>query len=440
MSENLSKRILEQSMALLDKSLEVTSPENLVKNSIKFINNKLSINDEEIKNYKKIHVIGFGKASLKMYQGFYEVLGYKNISRALLVTHITKSSYSYPKTKIIISSHPFISKKSEKAAKSIIKFVRNIATDDLLIVLVSGGGSAMLSLPIDELSLNEKINYISKILIAGIPEREANEIKKSLSKIKGGGISENAGCSQIVNLFLSDERNHQFDAIASGPSTQKKYIDPISFIKKYELEDITSVKIRNIFKKLSASNNKNYKSKKIKNFLIGSRENLLQTITDYSSDFNFSRVYFLKNLAEISTENAASYLSCEYKRIYKHAKKGMNLVVSSGEIQVPIVNPKTAKGGRNQHLAAMMMKNHQFNFPFVFIAYATDGMDFLEGVTGAYYADYHLNLIKEKQEYITQAIRKNQTYNLHHSFKTLLEGKKTGNNVSDIYLFSFFKD
>ena len=440
MNNKTVKNLFEQTQDLLDQSLAISSPNKLVMNCVEFNDANLVINNEEIKNYNNIYVIGFGKASLKMFQGLFEVLGSKCIEKALLVTHIDNHNLCFPKTEIIISSHPFITDKSERAAKKIMDFIETINSDDLLIVLVSGGGSAMLSLPIDQLTLNEKVDYISRILVAGIPEREANEIKKSLSKIKGGGISENAGCSQIVNLFLSDERNHKFDAIASGPSTEKISVDSYQIIKKYDLEGITPNNIKEMIRNHSRQKKKISKKKEIKNFLIGSRENLLQSLSSCAPNFNFKKVHILENLSEINTEEAARYLSNNYKKIYETSPKGMNLVLSSGEIQVQIPNTETAKGGRNQHLVAVMMQKYQFEFPFTFLAYATDGMDFLEGVTGAYYTDNHLKLIKQKLNYVMEAIKNNQTYNLHKSFKTLLKGEKTGNNVSDVYLFSFFKD
>ena len=261
MNNKAVKNLFEQTQDLLDQSLATSSPNKLVMNCVEFNDTNLVINNEEIKNYNNIYVIGFGKASLKMFQGLSEVLGSKCIEKALLVTHIDNHNFRFPKTEIIISSHPFITDKSERAAQKIMDFIETINSEDLLIVLVSGGGSAMLSLPIDQLTLNEKVDYISRILVAGIPEREANEIKKSLSKIKGGGISENAGCSQIVNLFLSDERNHKFDAIASGPSTEKTSIDSYQIIKKYDLEGITPNNIKEMIRNHSRQKNKISKKK-----------------------------------------------------------------------------------------------------------------------------------------------------------------------------------
>ena len=116
------------------------------------------------------------------------------------------------------------------------------------------------------------------------------------------------------------------------------------------------------------------------------------------------------------------------------------MIIATGEIQVAIDNPQLAKGGRNQHLAALMMIKSRFNFPFCFIAYATDGMDFLSGIAGAYYTNEHVDLIKSKANKIKKNIKLNQSYNIHNDLNTLLRSDKTGNNVSDFYLFSFIKE
>ena len=103
MKNNISENIFQKTKGLLNESLDITSPENLVNDSLNFSDNQLVINGEEINNYKKIYVIGFGKASLKMFQGLFQVLGAKYIEKALLVTHISEHGFKFPKTEIIVS-------------------------------------------------------------------------------------------------------------------------------------------------------------------------------------------------------------------------------------------------------------------------------------------------------------------------------------------------
>ena len=435
----ISSNLAKDTFDLLYSSLDETTPDKLVRDQVVFEVESILLSGQKITDFNKIYVVGFGKASLKMYQGLIEAIGENYIEKAILVTHINDHNYHFKDTEIILSSHPFITDKSHYSGERLINFVQKINKKDLLIGLISGGGSAMVALPIDSISLAEKVELISKVLIAGIPEREANEIKKTLSKIKGGGLSSSSKSNQILNLFLSDERNHKYSAIASGPLTERRQVDSYSIIKNYNIEAIFPDNILSFIKNQSNQIDEGNRNV-INNFLIGSRENLITALKIKATDYQFKKTFSLGNLFNISSDDAASYLIENYLKIYESAELGLNLIIATGEIQVAIDNPQLAKGGRNQHLAALMMIKSRFNFPFCFIAYATDGMDFLSGIAGAYYTNEHVDLIKSKANKIKKNIKLNQSYNIHNDLNTLLRSDKTGNNVSDFYLFSFIKE
>ena len=178
----INSNLAKDTFDLLYSSLDETTPDKLVRDQVVFEGESILLNGQKITDFNKIYVVGFGKASLKMYQGLIEAIGENYIEKAILVTHINDHNYHFKDTEIILSSHPFITDKSHYSGERLINFVQKINKKDLLIGLISGGGSAMVALPIDSISLAEKVELISKVLIAGIPEREANEIKKTLSK------------------------------------------------------------------------------------------------------------------------------------------------------------------------------------------------------------------------------------------------------------------
>ena len=354
------------------------------------------------------------------------------------ITLVDDYKNEYSNTTIIQSTHPYISDKSVTAGEQIVRFVSKLNKDDLLIALVSGGGSAMMALPIDDVSICEKVQCISAILTAGIPEREANEIKKALSKIKGGGLSAASGSTRIINLILSDERNHKLDAIASGPTVQPKKNQAIKIIEEYDISSILPKKVlKSIYSKENMSEEES--AKKIDNFLIGSREVLIEYIKENASHFSFDSIHILDNLAEIETEYAAKYLAEKYWEIYRKSAHGNHLIIATGELQVPVKDITSSKGGRNQHLCALMMNQVDFDFDFSFIAYATDGVDFIEGCAGAFFTNYHLSMIKGLEVQIMKYVSERKTYYLHKQLDTLIKSRITGHNVSDFYLFSFNK-
>tara|TARA_B100000886_G_scaffold39347_1_gene24333 strand:+ start:17377 stop:18678 length:1302 start_codon:yes stop_codon:yes gene_type:complete len=424
---------------LFRKTLRNSSPSDYINKNIKFKNNILFIKNKEFKIEKNISIIAFGKASLSMFKGLKDVLGIKNIENALIISHLEKLPKNSKKIKYLKSSHPYVSIKSLEAGKEIYKFVSNLNENNKLIVLVSGGGSAMISYPIKEISFRQKKLFLSQLLTSGTPEREVNTIRKSLSRIKGGGLADATRCKEIINLILSDERSHKFDAISSGPTVYSRGIDPFHIIKKYNLSKLIPKNIISFYKNFDINKVRGDK-KKIYNYLVGSRDNFISDFSKELLNNNVNKVFQLKNEFNNDAYLFASRLRKKYNKIYDNLPKGNYIVLSSGEIQVKVTNLKRSrKGGRNQHLVANMMLQEPFNFPFMFFALASDGQDFINGVSGAYYSNSHINIIKKKMNKLSDNIKNFNTFKFHKDIKTLVKSKKTGHNVSDIFIFYFQK-
>ena len=129
----------------------------------------------------------------------------------------------------------------------------------------------------------------------------------------------------------------------------------------------------------------------------------------------------------------------EYEERYQDAKPGKHLVLGTGEVQVKVEPTEDIKGGRNQHLTALMMLSFAPTFDFSFCAVATDGVDYLEGVHGAVFDSSMGDIVTENREFIRNCVRERNTFRAHKRLGSLLEGGKTGTNLSDFFLFSFRK-
>jgi len=340
---------------------------------------------------------------------------------------------------VIFSTHPLISELSVKAGRKAKEFVEAHNCDDILLCLVSGGGSAMVALPVEGLNIGEKIKFISDVMHMGVPEREVNELKKALSNVKGGKLAEVARDGRIINLILSDERNHQFAAISSGMTVCNEFIDSVGVMDKYALWDVPSPHIK---KKLLEFGQKRDVGcgRVINNFLIGSRDDLSCVIRSVAQSYNFESVTTLENLHSCSPENAVDFLIQKYFDAFNNCSSGHHLVLCTGEVQVKVDTKKIGKGGRNQHLAALMLLKSKFQFPFSFAAVATDGMDYLEGVHGAQFDNFISEKRPDHESFLVECIEKNRTYDFHSKMDTLIKGPKTGTNMSDFFLFSFYKE
>ncbi len=424
---------------LFNKTIIKSSPENYIRNKLNFNKDILTIDKKKFKINKNISAIAFGKASSSMFKGLKNVVGIKNISEALIISHMEKLPHSTKKIEFVKSSHPYVSYKSYKAGKKILNFVRNIKETNKLIVLVSGGGSAMISYPIENITFRQKKYFLSKLLVSGTPEREVNILRKSLSHIKGGGLAEASKSKEIINLILSDERSHKFDAISSGPTIYSPGINPNQIIKKYNLKSLVPNELKFFYSsfdiKIARGKNKN-----IENFLIGSREEFIDDFSKLSLQHGIKKVYKLPNKFTNDPVKFSSYLNKKFKYIYNKAPLGEHFILSSGEIQVQINEQfKKSKGGRNQHLTACMMLQKKFDFEFVFLAIGTDGTDYIDGISGAFFSSRNMNYVNNNKKNIKNYIKTQNTYKLHKKLGTLIKSKKTGHNVSDIFVFYFKK-
>ncbi len=400
---------------------------------------EIFLQGESIQSNAKINILAYGKASKLMYKAGRELVGEKFRS-GLLISHeaLVDMEPMGEKEEFLESTHPFITEKSLKAGTAVKRFAESCDKDDVLLALVSGGGSAMVALPINEISLEEKIVFITELMHLSVPERELTQIKKALSRLKGGKLAELCAAERIVNCILSDERNHSISAISSGMTVSNDLIDPIAVMNQYDLWNFAPANIQSALKAHGTRRNI-ATDKSIHTAIVGSREDLISTITESASGFGFDSVVQIPTLHSCTPEEATNILMREYEERYQDAKPGKHLVLGTGEVQVKVEPTEDIKGGRNQHLTALMMLSFAPTFDFSFCAVATDGVDYLEGVHGAVFDSSMGDIVTENREFIRNCVREQNTFRAHKRLGSLLEGDKTGTNLSDFFLFSFRK-
>ena len=142
------------------------------------------------------------------------------------------------KIEVIEASHPVPDNAGREAAKRIVKKVQNLTEDDLVLALISGGGSALMALPAEGVSLEEKQAVNKALLKSGANISEMNCVRKHLSAIKGGRLARAAAPARVVALMISDVPNDDLSVIASGPTVPDPSTrqDALSVIAKYKID------------------------------------------------------------------------------------------------------------------------------------------------------------------------------------------------------------
>jgi len=184
-------------------------------------------------------VIGAGKASAEMARVFESHwTGPKEKLSGLVVT---RYDYAVPCQHIEIAeaAHPVPDQAGEQAARRILDIVANLTTEDLVVCLISGGGSSLLALPAPGLTLDDKQQINRALLKSGANIREMNCVRKHLSAIKGGRLAAAVYPAKLVTLMISDVPDDDPDVIASGPTVHdtSTYADAMGIINKYQITE-----------------------------------------------------------------------------------------------------------------------------------------------------------------------------------------------------------
>lgn len=194
----------------------------------------------------RILVVGAGKGSAPMAQAVEEVLGDRVWGGAVCV----KDGHGTPLERVALfeASHPVPDERGTEAAARILDLMRGAGPDDLVISVLSGGGSALLTLPAPGVSLGDIQELTGLLLACGASIGEINALRKHLSQVSGGRLAVAAHPARVVNLVLSDVVGDKLDVIASGPFSA----DPSTFsqaresLRRYRLEDRVPAGVRRV--------------------------------------------------------------------------------------------------------------------------------------------------------------------------------------------------
>jgi len=186
-----------------------------------------------LKNYDGIYVVGAGKASAAMARPLEKVLGDRLRSGIINV----KSGYIRPLRRIAVNEagHPVPDQAGQRGTRQIIKLLSRTGKKDLVFVLISGGGSALLPAPAPGLTLEDKRQTTQRLLESGAAIQEINAVRKHISAIKGGRLARLAYPSSLITLILSDVIGDSLESIASGPTVPDRttFSDCLRILNKY---------------------------------------------------------------------------------------------------------------------------------------------------------------------------------------------------------------
>lgn len=391
----------------------------------------------DLNAFNKIFLIGTGKASASMARTIEEIFG-ERITKGVVTT---KYGHILPvkKTEVIEAGHPVPDQKGLEAAKKVQILLKESGPTDLVIFLLSGGGSALLPFPADGISLEEKQEVTQLLLNCGADIKEINTIRKHISQIKGGWLARWAYPSTVLAFILSDVVGDQLDVIGSGPTVPdpSTFEDALAILKRYDLLKEVSPSIRKYL--LSGKEGKAEETPKpgdpafewVYNILIGSNIIALEAAEKEASSFGFNTLILSSSIVGEARE-AARFHSAIAKEVISSGNPLPRpaCIISGGETIVTIKGH--GLGGRNQEFALAGAFEISGLEKVVILSGGTDGTDGPTDASGAI-ADYTTIDRARSMGLDPKAhLENNNAYPFFQSLGDLLMTGPTHTNVMDV--------
>lgn len=350
-------------LQILEAGLQAADPENIIPKFVTSDEIKIGGKSINLEKFSNIYSVAFGKAGDSMTRALNAVIPIK--SGIIIIPKGSKSKIKGKKFQIFNARHPKPDQTSVKAAKEVMKFLQNKRSDELVIFLVSGGGSSLLAMP-DGITLDDKIFVTDLLLKSGATIQEFNCIRKHLSKIKGGKLVENLKC-HAVSLIMSDVEGDDLSSIASGTTymDDTTYEDALEILGKYKLKRKTPIEVLQILEKgMQKENTELLKKSKIENYVIANNNECLKAMQETAEKIGYKAI----------TIQVFGDIKEAVKKILANISEEQKMcLIFGGETTVKVFGK--GMGGRNQELVLRILKNTQKSKKIVIASIGTDGID-----------------------------------------------------------------
>lgn len=394
------------------------------------------------KKYRRIFVVGCGKAAYPMAQAVEGVLAGK-ITAGII---ITKDGHLPARSKLshiqaCEAAHPIPDERGVEATQMLIDLLAQAGEDDLVICLISGGGSALLTRPVPGVSLSDLQILTNLLLRSGATINQMNTLRKHFDLVKGGGLARLAAPAAVESLILSDVVGDPLDVIASGPTVpdSSTYQDAWNILNEFNLFDQTPPAIL-AHLELGRSGHMDETLKpgdpildKVHNQIIASNLQAAQAALDQARIEGFNT-----QLLTTSLQGEARRAGADLAAVLRQsAIEGMPIhrpacLIAGGETTVTVQG--NGLGGRNQELALGSVQPLAGLQDVLLVALATDGGDGPTDAAGAVVNGETLARAAALNLDPADFLSRNDAYHFFHPLGDLLITGPTQTNVNDLTL------
>jgi len=435
-----SRRILVEA---LSQALVAADPRTILRNKIRVRRNALEIGEFSFKlsEFRRVLIIGGGKATAGMALEMEQILDGRITGGSVNIPAYTKP---WPKSKKINfnpASHPIPSEDGVRGVKNMLRLVGQPSEEDLVICLISGGGSALMPLPSTGVLLSDKQKTTSLLLKSGAKIDEINAVRKHLSDFKGGRLAEKLYPATVLSLIISDVVGDKLESIASGPTVpdDTTYADAYTILQERGLWRTVPSSVRNRTQKgkegkLPETPKRSSRIfKRVHNVLVGTNKESCQAAAEVLERRGHHSL-ILSTRLQGESRAVGKILAgiCVGIREDQLPVAPPAAVVAGGETTVTVYGK--GRGGRNQELVLSAASSIRGNHGILVSSIGTDGVDGPTNAAGAVAdgntVDRGLRIHMDPDSYL----RENNSYPFFERLRDLVITGPTGTNVNDIFI------
>ncbi len=415
-SENTELR--KDALAILEAGLAAIDTGRILRQKIKLEEGALNIDGQKVPIPQRIFFVGVGKCALDGARVIEDILG-DHLTQGMV---IDVRAGILQKIKSYVGTHPYPSEANIRATQEILKMVDGVTPEDLVLVLVSGGGSSLLCSP-HQLSPEDFAKITEELNEKGADIYELNTVRKHLSNVHGGGLAKLLFPARIVSLIFSDVLGNDISVVSSGPTVPDKTTmeDAKNVLEKYGVNVDPSVLIETPKEEKYFANTHN--------FLTVSNIDALSAIKSEAERLGYK--------ATIETETLSGNATKVGREIAQREIPSRTCLIFGGETTVAI-DPRYAsggahpgRGGRNQELALSAL-------PYVregalLCVLASDGFDNTDhagAIADKFILDKARNFGLDAEKFLAT----NDSYNFWESVGGAIYTGRLGSNVSDLVI------
>lgn len=395
---------------IMDAALLAAQPDSAVQNALKEIN---------LNETGRLVVVSLGKAAWQMAKAVSEALG-ERITKGIVITKYDHVMHELPRFEMREAGHPIPDDNSFAATAEALELVQDLRAQDTVLLLISGGGSALFEQPL--IDPDELKDITDQLLRVGADITEINTLRKRLSAVKGGKFAQTCQPAQVVSIILSDIIGDPLDMIASGPAYPDSSTcgDAIRIINKYDLK--LSEKAMDLINQETPKN-----LPFVTSLVTGSVSVLCKAAAAQAEKLGYVPHILTASLA-CEAREAGRFLGAiaQYHQNSDHSLA----FIAGGETVVRLTGK--GKGGRNQEIALSAAKEIKGLRDTLVFSLGSDGTDgptdaaggLVDGLTADKLAAIDLDIDK-----ILQA---NDSYPALKAVDSLIITGPTGTNVNDV--------